>query len=397
VNGVVGQASWAFRAAVVAAVCAAATAAFSAAVAASSHVTGVGSPPPVASSSASPSPSSEPSPTATLLVSDTLTTAVVRAVTVHSGSVARVRYRADDIAGGIVTMDLLVTTRSGEVRRRLVSGRVTAVGVERVWRGRIRLRRGRYLLCAHAVDGGGRSEAAARTASLRVRAPLPPLVPTASARRAAFAWAAQRAGHAAVAVVDSRGDLHGYNMWRPSITASVVKAMLLVTCLRQHRTLSDSMRATLTRMITASDNAAADAVYAHVGRDAVQRLAHIARMRTFRAGSAWIVSRVAPADMARFFRDMEEYIPAPHRRFANGLLSHIVSYQRWGIPVAAEPLGYRVYFKPGWLGGWTLANEAARLEKLRVRIGLTVFTEDNPTSTYGRDTIAGITARLLRR
>ena len=101
--------------------------------------------------------------------------------------------------------------------------------------------------------------------------------------------------------------------------------------------------------------------------------------------------------MARFFRDMEKYVPATHRRFANGLLAHIVSYQRWGIPVAAEPAGYRVYFKPAWLGASILANEAARLERRRVRIGLAVFTEQNPTSSYGRETIAGVTARLLRR
>ena len=65
--------------------------------------------------------------------------------------------------------------------------------------------------------------------------------------------------------------------------------------------------------------------------------------------------------------------------------------------MAAEPRGYRVYFKPGWLGAWTLANEAARLERRRVRIGLAVFTDHNPSSTYGKDTIAGVTARLLRR
>ncbi len=389
-SGAAGQVSWALRVAVVAAVCAALGAACVVVVIAASAQPG-----PSAASSASPSPS--PSPTTTPLVSDTLTTTVVRGVTVHSGSRTKVSYRADDTAGGAVTIELLVTTLSGDVRRRLVTGRVTAVGIERTWSGRLRLRRGRYRLVAHAVDASGRSEASARTPALRVLAPLPPLVPTARARRAAFTWAAGRAGHVAVAVVDSRGNLYGYNKWRPFVTASVVKAMLLVTYLRQHRTVSDSMRATLTRMITVSDNAAADAVYAHVGRGEVQRLARVAHMSTFRAGSAWIVSKVAPADMARFFRDMEKYVPATHRRFANSLLAHIVSYQRWGIPVAAEPAGYRVYFKPGWLGAWILANEAARLERERVRIGLAVFTEQNPTSSYGKDTIAGVTARLLRR
>ena len=345
-----------------------------------------------ASTSAS-SPPASPSPG----TSETLTTTVAGSATVHSGSVARVRYRADDTAGGAVTVDLLVTTRSGAVRRRLVTGRVAQAGVGHVWRGRLRLPRGRYLLVAHAVDASGRTEASARTASLRVLAPLPPLVPTASNRRAAFAWAARRAGRVAVAVVDSRGRLHGYREDRRFITASLVKPMLLVAYLRRHATVSPAMRATLTRMITVSDNTSADAVYGSVGRDGLRRLARLARMRSFRTSGAWILCRVSAADMARFFRDMERYVPRPHRRFVNGLLNHIVTYQSWGIPEAARPLGYRVFFKAGWLGAWTLANEAARLERKRVRVGLAVFTDRNPSDGYGKETVAGVTARLLRR
>jgi hypothetical protein len=32
-----------------------------------------------------------------------------------------------------------------------------------------------------------------------------------------------------------------------------------------------------------------------------------------------------------------------------------------------------------------------------VKIGLAVFTDNKPSSSYGKETIAGITARLLRR
>jgi hypothetical protein len=318
-------------------------------------------------------------------------------VSAHRGCVARVRYRADDTAGGAVTLDLVVTTRSGEIRRRLVRGRLTQAGVERVWRGRLRLPRGRYLLVAHAADASGRGEARARSASLRVLAALPPLAPTASARRAAFAWAARRAGKVAVAVVDSHGRSYGYHEDRRFIAASLTKSMLLVAYLRRHATVSPSMRVTLTRMITVSDNDSADAVYRSVGRDGLRRLAHLAQMRSFQTSSAWILCRVSAADMARFFRDMESYIPSAHRRFANGLLTHIVSYQSWGIPEVARPRGYRVYSKAGWLGAWTLANQAARLERQRVRIGLAVLTDDNQTPAYGKETVAGITERLLRR
>jgi hypothetical protein len=190
--------------------------------------------------------------------------------------------------------------------------------------------------------------------------------------------------------------VYGYHPTRPFITASVVKALLLVAYLRRHSMLDRAASATLTRMITISDNASADAIYRSVGRRSLMRLARLAHMKTFRSSSAWITCRVGAADMARFFRDMERYIPKEHRRFANWLLAHIVSCERWGIPVAAEPRGYRVYFKPGWLGGWTLANEAARLERRKVHIGLAVFTDHNPSSTYGKETIAGVTARLLR-
>ena len=340
-DGIAEHRSGALRAVLVAALCSAACVMVASAVFTPSAATATASP--------SPSPSAPPT-------SETLTTTVVHAVTAHSGSRTSVVYRADDTAGGTVTVDLLVTTRSGEVVRRLVTGRGTVVGVANTWHGRVRLRAGRYLLVAHAVDASGLPEASAQTAALRVLAPLPPLVPTARARRAAFAWAARRAGSVAVAVVDSRGHRYGYHAWRPFITASVVKAMLLVAYLRHHRSVSSGMRATLARMITVSDNNAADAIFRRVGRTGLARLARLAHLRSFRASSAWITSRVAPADMARFFRDMEGYLPRRHRRFANGLLARIVSWQRWGIPAGVGSRGYRVYDKPGWLGAWTLAQ-----------------------------------------
>ena len=336
--------------------------------------------------------SSSPSP-----ISETLSTTVPSTSIVHSGQTVRVRYRADDTAGGSLTVGLLVTTQNGAVRRRLVSGKVVQAGAEQVWRGRISLRRGRYLLVAHATDASGHREARATPAGLRVLRSLPPLVPTARARRAAFAWAARRSGRVAVAVVDSRGGAYGYNARRPFITASTVKAMLLVAYLRRHPTVSDGMRATLTRMITVSDNTSADAVYASVGRRGLTRLARLAHMSSFRAGGRWILCRVNAADMARFFRYMEQYVPRAHRGFANGLLSSVVSYQSWGIPAVARPLGYRVFFKAGWLGAWTLAGEAARLERGRVRVGIAVFTDLNIAGDYGKETVAGVTARLLGR
>jgi len=328
--------------------------------------------------------------------SETLTTSVVHDVSVHRGEVVQIDYRADDTAGGTVTIDLVVTTPQGEAVRTLVSDLQTPVGVDLVWRGRLSQKVGHYLVVAHARDANGLSEAQALPGSLTVLPALPPAVPSAAAMHDAFAWAARRAGRVAVAVIDSRGRLFGYHAREPFMSASVVKAMLLVAYLRDHATVSAAMRGVLQRMIDYSDNAAADVVYRDVGRGGLEKLARTVGMRDFHTTGAWISTRITAADMAPFFRDMESWLPPRHQDFANWLLSHVTPSQRWGIPAAAAPRGYRVYFKPGWLGAWVLANEAARLEGHAVRLGLAVFTDGNPYSSYGKATIAGVTERLLR-
>ena len=331
--------------------------------------------------------------------SPTLTTAVLRDVTVRSGHVVTIRYRADDSAGGVVTIELTVTTKGGDLVRTLVHGHVVPAGTDQVWRGQITLPAGRYVVTAHATDATARTEGRAVPAELVVLKDLAPAVPDSGARRAAFAWAARRGGRVAVAVVDSRGHLYGFHAHEPFMGASVVKAMLLVAYLRSHShgALAPDMRGVLERMIDHSDNAAADVIYGLVGRDGLERLAKVADMKGFHTTGAWITTQITAADMAFFFRDMHTWVPQRHRQYADWLLSHVTPYQCWGIPAAARPLGYRVFFKPGWLGAWVLASEAARLERGKVRLGLAVFTDGNTAESYGKETIAGVTSRLLRR
>jgi hypothetical protein len=330
-----------------------------------------------------------------------LVTRVLHDVRVRSGQSAKVVFRVDAEPPGsgeaTVTASLDVQTPRGDVVRVLVPDRRTLPGVALVWRGRLRLPAGSYLLVAHARDAEGRPEVRAEPAHLRVLRPLAAVVPSGRGLRRAFAWAATRAGRVSVAVVDSRGNLHGLRPRQPFVSASVVKAMLLVAYLRSHPAPSASMRGVLRRMIEFSDNAAADVVYGVVGRRGLLTLAHRAGMRDFRPWGGWITTRITAADMAVFFRDMERYIPGRARRFANGLLAGVTPSQSWGIPAAARPLGYRVFFKGGWLGAWVLANQAARVERGGVRLGLAVFTDGNPGSQYGLDTIRGVTARLLGR
>lgn len=330
-----------------------------------------------------------------------LVTSVLHDVRVHSGQSARVVYRIDDEAAawgdGSVVASLTVETPKGKVGRVLVRGRQAPLGVAQEWRGRLRLPAGTYLLVAHACDAAGQAEVRAEPARLVVLRARPALVPTGDGLRRALMWASHRAGRVSVAVVDSRGALHGLQSRRPCVSASVIKAMLLVAYLRGHPEPSAGMRDVLRRMIDYSDNAATDVVYRVVGRSGLVKLAGLAHMRGFHPSGGWITTRITAADMACFFRDMERYIPDRQRRFASGLLAGIAPSQSWGIPAAARPMGYSVYFKGGWLGAFVLANQAARLERAQARLGLAVFTDGNPGSQYGLDTIRGVTERLLRR
>jgi hypothetical protein len=315
---------------------------------------------------------------------------------VHRGARTTFVFRVDDPAGGTLVAELVAKRPDGRFVRTLASGLRVKAGQPKTWRGRVGLPRGRYLYVVHATDAEGGTEAQATPAALHVLAALPPLVPTPRAVRRALAWARARAGEVAVAVVDSRGKLHGYREDRRFYSASMVKAMLLIAYLRGHRRVPAAMRGVLTRMIEHSDNAAADLVYGIVGRRGLVALARLSGMRRFRPNGGWITTLVTAADMARFFRDMHDYIPKRRIAFADELLSGIIPAESWGVPAAARPLHYRVYFKGGWLGAWVLASQSARLVHRSERLGLAIFTDGNPSPDYGKETIRGVTARLLR-
>jgi beta-lactamase class A len=220
----------------------------------------------------------------------------------------------------------------------------------------------------------------------------------ASARK----FARNRTGSVSFAIVGEHGNLRGLRPQRQFHSASVVKAMLLVSYLRRpavrHRHLHSSEKAVLEPMIERSDNNAANSIYAVVGNDGLNRLARAAGMRRFVPSAVWGLSEITAADQAPFFFRLRRYIPKRHRRFAFHLLSHIVSFQRWGVP-PARPRGWHVYFKGGWVpssGGWR-TNQVALLRRGRHKLALAVLTQGNPSLEYGAKTIQGVTARLLRR
>jgi len=228
--------------------------------------------------------------------------------------------------------------------------------------------------------------------------PPPPAVPDEDAIADADDWLATRAGRTAFACVDSAGVLHGVRVHERFHSASLVKAMLLTAYLEavdeQERPLTSAEAALLEPMIEVSDNDAASAIFARVGQDGLQRLALQAGMTDFSPSAAWGLTEISAADQARFFSRLDELLPDRSEAFARRLLRSVTPSQRWGIPAAAEPRGWRVLFKGGWLEG--IVNQAARIEREDgTTLSLAVLTDGNSSMGYGIETIEGVASRLL--
>jgi hypothetical protein len=224
--------------------------------------------------------------------------------------------------------------------------------------------------------------------------------PRAIARAARYIGS--RAGRTAFAVVDSEGRVSGVHEHWTFVSASVVKAMLLVAYLRRLNSLGrhnvDSYsNSFLYPMIHVSDNSAATQTWSIVGDGALYRLAHEAGMTDFSIVGIWANARISPADQAKFFFRMDSLIPRQFDGYARYLLSTIAGYESWGIPAVARPRGYTVFFKGGWRGTGLgqLVHQVARLEGHGLRFSMAVMTDGDPSMGYGIDTIQGVTGSLL--
>jgi Beta-lactamase enzyme family len=218
----------------------------------------------------------------------------------------------------------------------------------------------------------------------------------------AAAFARGRAGSVSFAVIDERRRLHGFGANASYPSASLVKAMLLISYLSQrgvrHRRLHRAERRLLGPMIRVSDNDAASAVYERIGSASLARLARRAGMRNFETNPVWGGCQVTARDQARFFYRLRSLVPRRHRSYALGLLARIVASQRWGIPRASPP-GWRVHFKGGWYpddGGAWRVHQAALLRDGRRRLSVAVLGSGAPTFGYGAATVEGVATRLLR-
>jgi hypothetical protein len=211
-----------------------------------------------------------------------------------------------------------------------------------------------------------------------------------------------RAGRTAFAVVDSEGRMSGVHEHWTFVSASVVKAMLLVAYLRRldasgQRHVDAYSNSFLYPMINVSDNAAATQTWSIVGDSGLYSVAHAAGMTEFSIVGIWANAQISAADQAKFFFEMDSLIPREFVGYARFLLSSIAGYESWGIPAVARPRGYSVFFKGGWRGTGLgqLVHQAGRLEGHGRTLSMAVMTDGDPSMGYGIGTIQAITGALL--
>jgi D-alanyl-D-alanine dipeptidase len=319
------------------------------------------------------------------------------------GSVSYVRVRSR--AGKLVVARRVQGLRF-RMQRRLRPGRYRVISYQRPCDGNCDRLDPPTDRCARRVRvlSGGLTELAVRVRPGHgcrfSRRALPARFPPLRRVRAVRRWLRARGAINSWALVDSWGRMHGFASHRTYVSASLVKAMLLVAYLRGigNRAPDVGERGLLGPMIRVSSNGAADAVYYRVGDAALYRLAQLARMKRFAIAGYWANARLSAEDQARFFDRIDRLVPKASRGYARGLLSSIVSYQRWGFSRYSLALGFKTFFKGGWrgTGAGQLVHEAALFERGRTRISMAVLSDGNPSHDYGTETLRGVAQRVFR-
>ena len=319
------------------------------------------------------------------------------------GSFSYVRVRG-------VRGKLVVAKRSSRPRfrmqRRLAPGGYMVINYQRPCDGNCGTLDPPTDRCARRVRilSGGLTEVALRVRPGRrctmSRRALPARFPPVGRVRAVQRWLRARGGSNSWALLDSWGRMHSFAPERVYVSASLVKAMLLVAYLRGigNRAADVGERASLGPMISASSNDAADTVYYRVGDAALYRLARLVGMRNFSVAGYWANAQFSAQDQARFFNRIDRLVPKASRGYARALLSSIVSHQRWGFSRYSIAAGFKTFFKGGWrgTGAGQLVHEAALFERGRTRVSMAVLTDGNPSHDYGTETLRGVAQRVFR-
>ena len=187
----------------------------------------------------------------------------------------------------------------------------------------------------------------------------------------------------------------------------MVKVTILGALLRkaedQHRYLTRTEAALATAMITRSDNNAASALWAELGRSHLQHFLNLAQMRqtALGPGGYWGLTQITAHNevlLLRLLLHPNSVLDATSRTYALNLMARVIPSQRWGVPAGA-PTSLTVHVKNGWLPrpahGWRIHSIGCFTGR-GGGYSVVVLTENNASMAYGVATVEAI-ARVINR
>jgi Beta-lactamase enzyme family len=252
---------------------------------------------------------------------------------------------------------------------------------------------------AQALPGGTAKAAPSAvrcTASARKYRPL-----AARMSRGITAALRGRSSVVAVAAADTRTGvscrLHqDWHFHSASIVKVIILGALLHELMIEHRDLTARQVTLTTEMITESSNSAATALWDEVGMRRLQHFLDLAKMTHTGLGQDgfWGLTRVTAHDemiLLNLLKTKNSVLDKPSRLYALSLMARVIPAQRWGVPAGA-PTDVGVHVKNGWLPDpelWVI-NSIGIFTSHRRYYRIVVLTRDNPTMTYGVDTVQGV-------
>ncbi len=262
---------------------------------------------------------------------------------------------------------------------------------------------------AAATSGGARAgvrlnpSAAARRASPRVSCVASNHTYDNLASRMARDIDAKLAGRASTVglkEIDSKtGVTCTYHATWHFYAASAIKAAILGALLRmaqeQGRHLTATERRLAWLMITQSNNDAATDLWNEVGMRRMQHFLNLAKMKHTVLAQAWGLSRLTAHDeilLLTMLSGPNRILGMNSRVYAQYLMAHVISSQRWGVPAGA-PKSVKVHVKNGWLpypvsSNWEINSIGFFIARKPFRnYEIAMLTHANPSMAYGIDTI----------
>jgi hypothetical protein len=193
----------------------------------------------------------------------------------------------------------------------------------------------------------------------------------------------------------------------PEEDASIVKVDILETLLSltppANPPLPPSLDWQAAEMIEDSDNDDANALWNDVGGQyGVDHYNYRIGLAHTVTSDAWGLTTSVPMDQLALLRNLvapSHVLAKVQRRYALGLMEHVVADQRWGVSAGVPP-NATVALKNGWLpnsqGIWQ-TNSIGWVDGDRRDYLIAVMSTGNPSEAYGIATIEGISKRVSPR